>query len=192
MEIFAPIAHRLGMGKLRGEVEDLAFRHLHPEDYRELAEPLQKSRPENEAFLKNVTARIEQKMNEAEVPFVRVEGRVKRLYSIWKKLKSQKIELDQVYDLVAARVITPNEVRHCYAALGVIHNTWRPVPGRIKDWIDTPRDNLYQSLHTSVIGADAQSFQVQIRTEEMHQIAEEGVAAHWKYKEGKRGARDDD
>jgi len=192
MEIFAPIAHRLGMGKLRGELEDLAFRHLHPEDYRELAEQLEKRRAENEAFLSGVTERIEAKMNEAEVPFVRVEGRVKRLYSIWKKLKSQKIELDQVYDLVAARVITPNEVRHCYAALGVIHNTWRPVPGRIKDWIATPRDNLYQSLHTSVIGADAQSFEVQIRTEEMHQIAEEGVAAHWKYKEGKRGARDDD
>ena len=192
MEIFAPIAHRLGMGKLRGELEDLSFRHLHPEDYRELAEQLEKRRAENEAFLSGVTERIEAKMNEAEVPFVRVEGRVKRLYSIWKKLKSQKIELDQVYDLVAARVITPNEVRHCYAALGVIHNTWRPVPGRIKDWIATPRDNLYQSLHTSVIGADAQSFEVQIRTEDMHQIAEEGVAAHWKYKEGKRGARDDD
>jgi GTP pyrophosphokinase len=192
MEIFAPIAHRLGMGKLRGELEDLAFRHLHPEDYRELTEQLEKRRAENEAFLSGVTERIEAKMREAEIPFVRVEGRVKRLFSIWKKLKNQKIELDQVYDLVAARVITPNEVRHCYAALGVIHNTWRPVPGRIKDWIATPRDNLYQSLHTSVIGADAQSFEVQIRTEEMHQIAEEGVAAHWKYKEGKRGARDDD
>src|SRR2546422_5548502 len=192
MEIFAPIAHRLGMGKLRGELEDLAFRHLHPEDYRELAEQLEKRRAETEAFLNSVTERIEAKMSEAEVPFVRVEGRVKRLYSIWKKLKRQKIELDQVYDLVAARVITPNEVRHCYAALGVIHNTWRPVPGRIKDWIATPRDNLYQSLHTSVIGSDGQSFEVQIRTEDMHQIAEEGVAAHWKYKEGKRGARDDD
>ncbi len=192
MEIFAPIAHRLGMGKLRGELEDLAFRHLHPEDYRALSEQLEKRRAENEAFLSGVTEQIEAKMNDAEVPFVRVEGRVKRLYSIWKKLKRQKIELDQVYDLVAARVITPNEVRHCYAALGVIHNTWRPVPGRIKDWIATPRDNLYQSLHTSVIGADAQSFEVQIRTEDMHQIAEEGVAAHWKYKEGKRGARDDD
>src|SRR5712671_5439674 len=192
MEIFAPIAHRLGMGKLRGELEDLAFRHLHPEDYRELAEQLEKRRAENEAFLGGITERIEAKMNEAEVPFVRVEGRVKRLYSIWKKLKRQKIDLDQVYDLVAARVVTSNEVRHCYAALGVIHNTWRPVPGRIKDWIATPRDNLYQSLHTSVIGSDGQSFEVQIRTEEMHQIAEEGVAAHWKYKEGKRGARDDD
>jgi GTP pyrophosphokinase len=192
MEIFAPIAHRLGMGKLRGELEDLAFRHLHPDAYRELTDQLEKRRQENEAFLAGVTERIQAKMDEAEVPFMRVEGRVKRLYSIWKKLKRQKIDLDQVYDLVAARVITPNEVRHCYAALGVIHNTWRPVPGRIKDWIATPRDNLYQSLHTSVIGSDGQSFEVQIRTEEMHQIAEEGVAAHWKYKEGKRGARDDD
>src|SRR5256714_2318267 len=192
MEIFAPIAHRLGMGKLRGELEDLAFRHLHPEDYRELAEQLEKRRAENESFLAGVTERIETKMTEAGVPFVRVEGRVKRLYSIWKKLRRQKIDLDQVYDLVAARVVTPNEVRHCYAALGVIHNTWRPVPGRIKDWIATPRDNLYQSLHTSVIGSDGQSFEVQIRTEDMHQIAEEGVAAHWKYKEGNRGARDDD
>ncbi|MDQ2920775.1 MAG: bifunctional (p)ppGpp synthetase/guanosine-3',5'-bis(diphosphate) 3'-pyrophosphohydrolase [Acidobacteriota bacterium] len=192
MEIFAPIAHRLGMGKLRGELEDLAFRHMHPEDYRELAEQLEKRRAETETFLNGVTERIEARMTEAEVPFVRVEGRVKRLYSIWKKLKRQKIDLDQVYDLVAARVVTPNEVRHCYAALGVIHNTWRPVPGRIKDWIATPRDNLYQSLHTSVIGSDGQSFEVQIRTQDMHQIAEEGVAAHWKYKEGKRGARDDD
>src|SRR5882762_6420326 len=192
MEIFAPIAHRLGMGKLRGELEDLAFRHLHPDAYRELTEQLEKRRQENEAFLSGVTERIEAKMTEAGVPFVRVEGRVKRLYSIWKKLKQQKIDLDQVYDLVAARVVTPNEVRHCYAALGVIHNTWRPVPGRIKDWIATPRDNFYQSLHTSVIGSDGQSFEVQIRTEEMHQIAEEGVAAHWKYKEGKRGAHDDD
>jgi guanosine-3',5'-bis(diphosphate) 3'-pyrophosphohydrolase len=192
MDIYAPIAHRLGMGKLRSELEDLAFQHLHPEDYRDLTAQLEERRPENEAFLKGVTTEIEEKMHEAEVPYVRIEGRVKRLYSIWKKLKRQKINLDQVYDLVAARVITPSEVRYCYAALGVIHNTWRPVPGRIKDWIATPRDNLYQSLHTSVIGAKGQPFEVQIRTEEMHHIAEEGVAAHWKYKEGKRGAHDDD
>jgi GTP pyrophosphokinase len=192
MDIFAPIAHRLGMGKLRGELEDLAFRHLHPEDYRELSEQLEKRRAETEVFLNGITSRIEEKMREAEVPFVSVDGRVKRLYSIWKKLRRQKISLDQVYDLVAARVITPNEIRHCYAALGVIHNTWKPVPGRIKDWIATPRDNLYQSLHTSVIGSNSQSFEVQIRTEDMHHIAEEGVAAHWKYKEGKRGSRDDD
>ncbi len=126
------------------------------------------------------------------MPVLRVEGRVKRLYSIWKKLRRQKITLDQVYDLIAARVVTPDEVRHCYAALGVIHNHWQPIPGRFKDWIATPRDNLYQSLHTSVIGPKGQPFEIQIRTEEMHRIAEEGVAAHWKYKEGKRGARDDD
>ncbi|HEX8887932.1 MAG TPA: bifunctional (p)ppGpp synthetase/guanosine-3',5'-bis(diphosphate) 3'-pyrophosphohydrolase [Pyrinomonadaceae bacterium] len=192
MDIYAPIAHRLGMGKLRGELEDLAFQHLHPEDYRELTAQLEKRRPVNEAFLKEITASIEDKMHEAEVPYVRIEGRIKRLYSIWKKLARQKIDLDQVYDLVAARVITPNEVRYCYAALGVIHNNWRPVPGRIKDWIATPRDNLYQSLHTSVIGPKGQPFEVQIRTEEMHHIAEEGVAAHWKYKDDKRGTRDDD
>ena len=192
LDIFAPIAHRLGMGRLRSELEDHCFQHLHPEEYRELSAQLEARRSEHEAFLRNITARIEEKMREAEVPTVRVEGRVKRLYSIWKKLKRQKIELDQVYDLVAARVITPNEVRYCYAALGVIQNIWRPIPGRIKDWIATPRDNLYQSLHTSVIGSEGQPFEIQIRTEEMHRIAEEGVAAHWKYKEGKRGARDDD
>ena len=192
LDIFAPIAHRLGMGRLRGELEDLCFQHLHPEDYKELSSQLAKRRPEHEAFLKGITQRIEEKMREAEVPIVRVEGRVKRLFSIWKKLKRQKIELDQVYDLVAARIITPDEVRYCYAALGVVHNSWQPIPGRIKDWIATPRDNLYQSLHTSVIGSKGQPFEVQIRTEEMHRIAEEGVAAHWKYKEGSRGARDDD
>src|SRR3984893_12732243 len=192
MDIYAPIAHRLGMGKLRGELEDLAFKNLHPEDYRDLTAQMEKRRAANEAFLNDVTATIQQKMEEADVPFVRIEGRVKRLYSIWKKLGRQEIDLDQVYDLVAARVITPNEIRHCYGALGVIHNTWKPVPGRFKDWIATPRDNLYQSLHTSVIGSKGQPFEVQIRTEQMHVIAEEGVAAHWKYKEGKRGPRDDD
>src|SRR5918999_316142 len=192
LDIFAPIAHRLGMGRLRSELEDLAFKHLHPEEYKELAEQLERRRPEHEAFLKSVTERIEEKMREASIPSVSVEGRVKRLYSIWKKLKRQKIALDQVYDLIAARVITPDETRHCYAALGVVHTLWQPIPGRFKDWIATPRDNLYRSLHTSVIGTKGQPFEVQIRTEEMHHVAEEGVAAHWKYKEGRRGAHDDD
>jgi GTP diphosphokinase / guanosine-3',5'-bis(diphosphate) 3'-diphosphatase len=192
LDIFAPIAHRLGMGRLRGELEDLAFKHLHPEEYRELAEQLERRRKEHEAFLRQVTSRIEEKMREADVPFISVEGRVKRLYSIHKKLKRQKIQLDQVYDLIAARIITPDETRFCYAALGVVHTLWQPIPGRFKDWIATPRDNLYQSLHTSVIGTKGQPFEIQIRTEEMHRVAEEGVAAHWKYKEGKRGAHDDD
>jgi guanosine-3',5'-bis(diphosphate) 3'-pyrophosphohydrolase len=192
LDIFAPIAHRLGMGRVRGELEDLAFKHLHPEEYHELAVQLEKRRPEHEAFLNEITARIHEKMQEEGVPILSVDGRVKRLFSIWKKLKRQKIGLDQVYDLIAARVITPDDVRHCYAALGVIHKAWQPIPGRIKDWIATPRDNLYQSLHTSVIGPRGQPFEIQIRTGEMHRIAEEGVAAHWKYKEGRRGARDDD
>jgi GTP pyrophosphokinase len=192
MDIYAPIAHRLGMGKLRGELEDLAFKNLHPDDYRELTAQLEKRRAANEAFLNDVTSTIEEQMRAADVPFVSVEGRVKRIYSIWKKLNAQEIDIDQVYDLVAARVITPNEIRHCYAALGVIHHAWKPVPGRFKDWLATPRDNLYQSLHTSVIGSKGQPFEVQIRTEQMHLIAEEGVAAHWKYKEGKRGAHEDD
>jgi GTP pyrophosphokinase len=192
IDIYAPIAHRLGMGKVRGELEDLSFRHLHPEEYRSLTAQLEQRRAGHEAFLAAATSKIEEQLKESDVPFVRVEGRVKRLYSIFKKLRRQKIELDQVYDLVAARVVTPDDVRHCYAALGVIHNTWKPVPGRFKDWIGTPRDNLYQSLHTSVIGPEGQPFEIQIRTEEMHRVAEEGVAAHWKYKEGKRGAHDDD
>src|SRR3712207_2407447 len=127
LDIFAPIAHRLGMGRLRGELEDLAFKHLHPEHYNELAAQLERRRPEHEAFLRQVTSRLEEKMREAEVPFIRVEGRVKRLYSIFKKLRRQKIELDQVYDLIAARVITPDEVRYCYAALGVVHNLWQQI-----------------------------------------------------------------
>ena len=192
LDIYAPIAHRLGMGKVRGELEDLSFRHLHPEEYRSLTAQLEQRRAGHEAFLDATTSKIEEKLEESDVPYVRVEGRVKRLYSIFKKLRRQKIELDQVYDLVAARVVTPDDVRYCYAALGVIHNTWKPVPGRFKDWIGTPRDNLYQSLHTSVIGPEGQPFEIQIRTEEMHRVAEEGVAAHWKYKEGRRGAHDDD
>ncbi len=126
------------------------------------------------------------------MPFVKIEGRVKRLYSLWKKLRKQKITIDRVYDLIAARIITTNEKKNCYVALSVVHDIWTPVPERFKDWIAIPRDNLYQSLHTSVIGDGGQSFEVQIRTEEMHHIAEEGVAAHWKYKEKKLGKQDED
>ena len=193
LDIYAPIAHRLGMGKIRGELEDLSFKYLHPEEYRDLEHQLEERREENEAFLNGITTRIEEKMKEAEVPYVRIEGRVKRLFSIWKKLKKQKIAVDQVYDLVAVRIITPNdEIRHCYAALGVVHNLWTPVQHRIKDWIAMPRDNLYRALHTSVVGSKGHAFEIQIRTEVMHQEAEEGVAAHWKYKENKRGEHDED
>ncbi|MBV9215661.1 MAG: bifunctional (p)ppGpp synthetase/guanosine-3',5'-bis(diphosphate) 3'-pyrophosphohydrolase [Acidobacteria bacterium] len=192
LDIYAPIAHRLGMGRMRSELEDLSFQNLYPEDYKRLAKEVDVRRPELEAALIKIEATIREKLNENDVPFVKVEGRVKRLYSLWKKLKKQKIMIEQVYDLIAARIITPNDRKYCYLAMSVVHDVWTPVPERFKDWIAIPRDNLYQSLHTSVIGDGGQPFEVQIRTEEMHHIAEEGVAAHWKYKEKALGPKDED
>jgi guanosine-3',5'-bis(diphosphate) 3'-pyrophosphohydrolase len=190
LEIYAPIAHRLGMGKVRGELEDLAFRYLEPEAYEEVRTAVESRRKVNEEFLAEVRALVDAKMKEQRIP-ARVEGRIKRLYSIWQKLKRQRVTIEQVYDLLAVRIITDN-VKNCYAALGVIHNTWRPVPGRIKDFIAIPRPNLYQSLHTSVIGPHGQPFEVQIRTEEMHRTAEQGIASHWKYKDGQPPAQQDE
>ncbi len=187
MDIYAPLANRLGMGKIRGELEDLAFSYIDPKGYQELKDIVEKNRRKHEAFLAEVTKIVESKMKEHGIP-CSTESRTKRLYSIYLKLKKQRITIDQVYDLLALRIITDN-VKNCYAALGVIHNTWRPVPGRIKDFIAMPRPNMYQSLHTSVI-AGGQPFEVQIRTAEMHRIAEEGIAAHWKYKDGKLVADD--
>lgn len=192
LDIYAPIAHRLGMGKLRSELEDLSFKNLYPDDYRRLSVEVDARRPELEAALEKITATITEKLTENEVPFVSIESRVKRLYSLWKKLNKQKIMIEQVYDLIAARIITENDRKYCYLALSVIHDIWTPVPERFKDWIAIPRDNLYQSLHTSVIGDGGQPFEVQIRTQEMHQIAEEGVAAHWKYKESSLGKKEED
>lgn len=192
LDIYSPIAHRLGMGKVRSELEDLAFQNLYPEEYKRLASEVDARRPELEANLDRIRSTIIEKLNENEVPFVAVEGRVKRLYSLWKKLKKQKIVIEQVYDLIAARVITPNDRKYCYLTMSVIHDIWTPVPERFKDWIAIPRDNLYRSLHTSVIDKNGQAFEVQIRTEEMHQIAEEGVAAHWKYKEASLGSHNED
>ena len=192
LDIYAPIAHRLGMGKMRSELEDLAFQNLYPEEYKRLAKEVDVRRPELEANLDKIKAVITEKLTENEVPFIEVEGRVKRLYSLWKKLKKQKVMIEQVYDLIAARIITENDRKNCYLAMSVVHNIWTPVPERFKDWIAIPRDNLYQSLHTSVIGDTGQPFEVQIRTEEMHHIAEEGVAAHWKYKEKALGKQDED
>ena len=185
IDIYAPIAHRLGMGKIRGELEDLAFQALEPEASAELIREIDSKRQENEEYLKQIKSEIEQKLFRENIP-ARVEARVKRAYSVYLKLKRQKIRLDQVYDLLAVRIVT-DSVKNCYASLGVMHNEWHPIPGRIKDFIAIPRPNLYQSLHTSVIGPGGAAFEVQIRTEEMHRIAEEGIAAHWKYKEGRKG-----
>lgn len=184
-EIYAPIAYRLGMGKLRGELEDRALRFKDPQAYQEVVELIELRRQSNEDLLLEIRRIIESDLVRDGVP-ARVVGRIKRPYSVYQKLKRQKVSLDEVYDLLALRIIT-DSVKNCYAALGIIHNIWRPIPGRIKDFIAIPRPNLYQSLHTSVIGPQGQPFEVQIRTEEMNRVAEEGIASHWKYKEGKLG-----
>jgi GTP diphosphokinase / guanosine-3',5'-bis(diphosphate) 3'-diphosphatase len=189
-EIYAPIAHRLGMGKVRGELEDLSFRYLEPEAWSELMREIESQRAQNEEYLIKMRHDVEVNLRRENIP-ARVEARIKRPYSVFQKMKRQKIALDQVYDLLALRIVT-DSVKNCYAALGVIHNEWHPIPGRIKDFIAIPRPNLYQSLHTSVIGPGGRSFEVQIRTEEMHRLAEEGIAAHWKYKEGHKGPGADD
>ncbi len=188
-EIYAPIAHRLGMGKIRGELEDLAFQYVDPIAYGQVKEAIESRRKEGEAFLAEVQKNIEGKLKEAGLQ-TKVEARIKRLYSIWQKLQRQHISVDQIYDMLALRVITQS-VNDCYAVLGIIHNQWRPVPGRIKDFIAMPRPNLYKSLHTTVIADNGHAFEVQIRTEEMHKMAEEGIAAHWKYKDGPVSARDE-
>jgi GTP pyrophosphokinase len=186
LEIYAPIAHRLGMGKIRGELEDLAFKHLEPTAYEEIVTAIESRRQGNEEFLKQIKDHVDVVLRREGIP-ARIEGRIKRAYSIHTKLKRQKITIEQVYDVLAVRIVT-DCVKNCYAALGVIHNEWRPIPGRIKDFIAIPRPNLYQSLHTSVMGPNGQTFEVQIRTEEMHRVAEQGIAAHWKYKEGRKDA----
>ena len=189
LEIYAPIAHRLGMGKIRGELEDLGFRYVDPIGYQQVHDAVEARRKAGEAFLARVEAVFRDKLKEAGITAT-VESRIKRLYSIHKKLQRQHITVEQVYDLYAMRVITQS-IQDCYAVLGIIHNLWRPVPGRIKDFIAMPRPNLYQSLHTSVISEEGTPFEVQIRTEEMHKMAEEGIAAHWKYKDGPVSAQDE-
>ena len=181
-DIYAPLAHRLGMGKVRGELEDLAFRYTDPVSYEQVSAAVEARRVEGEQFLRGVEDTLVEQLRENGIQ-ARVEWRIKRLYSIYQKIERTKVSFDQVYDLLAIRVIT-QDVASCYAVFGLIHTLWRPVPGRIKDFIAIPRANRYQSLHTTVMGASGHQFEVQIRTEEMHRIAEEGIAAHWKYKAG--------
>ncbi|HXE91869.1 MAG TPA: bifunctional (p)ppGpp synthetase/guanosine-3',5'-bis(diphosphate) 3'-pyrophosphohydrolase [Terriglobales bacterium] len=190
LEIYAPIAHRLGMGKLRGELEDLAFQYVDPIAHEQLKKAVEQRRKQGDQFLEQVVEVIREKLKENGIQ-ARVESRIKRLYSVYQKLQRQRIPVDQVYDLLAVRIITQS-VKDCYAALGMIHNLWRPVQGRIKDFIAMPRPNLYQSLHTSVIAENGTPFEVQIRTEDMHKMAEEGISAHWKYKDGAVPARDEE
>jgi guanosine-3',5'-bis(diphosphate) 3'-pyrophosphohydrolase len=189
LEIYGPIAHRLGMGKIRGELEDLGFRYLDPITHQQVHDAVESRRKKGEQFLARVEQVLRDKLKEAGIT-AKVESRIKRLFSIHKKLVRQKINIEQVYDLYAMRVVTQS-LQDCYAVLGIVHNVWRPVPGRIKDFIAMPRPNFYQSLHTSVITEDGTPFEIQIRTEEMHRMAEEGIAAHWKYKDGPVSAQDE-
>jgi guanosine-3',5'-bis(diphosphate) 3'-pyrophosphohydrolase len=190
-DIYAPIANRLGMSKVKNELEELSFRYLEPQAYEALRARVDAKRRATEGLIEELKKTIATKLHDASVPVLEINGRIKRLWSISQKLKKQKIELDQVYDFIALRIVT-SSVKDCYATLGIIHQTWAPIPGRIKDFIAMPRPNGYQSLHTSVISEHGMPFEVQIRTMEMHRMAEEGIAAHWKYKEGRVGDHKDE
>ena len=190
MEIYAPIANRLGMGRLKSELEDLSFHYMHPRESEELEKSVSERIAVSGDLVDRVKATIEKKLRDNDIAGD-VNGRVKSMYSIWGKLRRQGIDIGQLYDYLAFRIITPS-VKDCYAALGIIHQTWRPVPGRIKDYIAMPKPNFYQSLHTTVVAEKGQPFEVQIRTKDMDLIAEQGIAAHWKYKEGRVGASTDD
>jgi GTP diphosphokinase / guanosine-3',5'-bis(diphosphate) 3'-diphosphatase len=185
LDIYAPLAHRLGMAKVKAELEDLALRAMSPDAYVDLQKRVAKRRLEREADINHVIAIIERKLSEVGIES-QIRGRPKHFYSIFKKMHDQGREFDEIYDLTAVRVIT-GSVRDCYGALGVIHSLWKPVPGRFKDFIAMPKVNMYQSLHTTVIGPKGDPIEIQIRTWEMHRIAEEGIAAHWLYKEKKSG-----
>jgi GTP diphosphokinase / guanosine-3',5'-bis(diphosphate) 3'-diphosphatase len=189
LEIYAPIANRLGMAKVKNELEDLALRFLDPAGYQALVQAMDEKRKVNDEFIKDIQKTLQTEMEKAAI-VCDIRGRRKHVYSVYRKIKRQRIDVGEVYDYIAFRILT-GSVKDCYGALGIIHGLWRPVPGRIKDFIAMPKPNMYQSLHTSVISDKGVPFEVQIRTQEMHRIAEEGIAAHWKYKEGK-GQKDND
>lgn len=182
LEIYAPLANRLGVSWLKTELEDFSFRYLYPEEYYDLVRNVDAKQGHRQEYTNRVIQTLEKKMRDNGLE-CEVTGRPKHLYSIWRKMKTQKIEYDQVFDAIAFRIIV-DSVTQCYEALGVIHTHWKPIPGRFKDYIALSKPNLYRSLHTSVIGPDNERIEIQIRTAEMHRIAEEGIAAHWKYKEG--------
>jgi len=188
LEVYAPIAHRLGMSAFKWELEDLSFRYLKPDEYYELVNKIALKRKEREKYIENIKVEIIDGLNNKDIK-ANVEGRVKHLLSINNKMIKQDKDVDQIYDLFALRVIV-DSVNDCYSVLGIIHEMYKPMPGRFKDYIAMPKNNRYQSLHTTVIGKNGQAFEVQIRTWDMHRIAEYGIAAHWKYKQGVKGEED--
>ena len=187
MDIYAPLAHRLGISKIKSEMEDLCFKYLNPEAYFDLAAKIEKKRIERETFVADIVKEVREKMEEAGIKG-KIEGRSKHFFSIYKKMVNQNKTLDQIYDLFAVRAIV-DSVRDCYAVLGIVHTMYKPMPGRFKDYIAMPKPNMYQSLHNTLIGPSGEPFEIQIRTWEMHRTSEYGIAAHWKYKEGKSGEK---
>ena len=185
LDIYAPLANRLGIQWLKSELEDLSFQYVRPNDCAELTQKVEARAKERDRFISEVVGLVKERLTESGIQG-RVYGRVKHLYSMWRKMQIQSVDFEQIYDVIAFRVIVES-VAQCYESLGIIHSLWMPVPGRFKDYIAIPKPNMYQSLHTTVIGPRAERIEIQIRTQEMHKIAEEGVAAHWAYKEGKNG-----
>ncbi len=184
LDIYAPLAHRLGVYSIKSQLEDLSFMYLDPEKYKALAAMVGMKRTERERSLKNVMIELQREITQMGIEFL-IDGRPKHFYSIYRKMELQNIPFEQIYDLIAIRVIV-DTIPDCYAVLGLVHTLWRQVPGRFKDYISTPKANMYRSLHTTVVGQNGQPFEVQIRTHEMHRLAEFGIAAHWRYKEGKQ------
>ncbi|MDD5829198.1 MAG: bifunctional (p)ppGpp synthetase/guanosine-3',5'-bis(diphosphate) 3'-pyrophosphohydrolase, partial [Lachnospira sp.] len=187
MDIYAPIAHRLGISKIKVELDDLSMKYLMPEVYADLKTQIDERLTERDAYIRRIVADVKKHIDNAGLD-AEIDGRVKHFFSIYKKMKNQNKTLDQIYDIFAVR-IKVNTVRDCYSALGIIHEMYKPIPGRFKDYIAMPKQNMYQSLHTTLIASNGQPFEIQIRTYEMHKVAEYGIAAHWKYKEGKSGEK---
>jgi GTP pyrophosphokinase len=190
MEIYAPLAERLGIWQMKWELEDLAFKALEPERFRELAKLLDTRRKGRETYIDRAIAELKPKLEAAGID-ADLQGRPKHIYSIWKKMERKSAEFGEIYDVYAIRILV-DEVRDCYAALGIVHSLWRPIPGQFDDYIAVPKNNLYQSLHTAVIALDGKPLEIQIRTQAMHQVSEVGIAAHWRYKEGTKSDREYD
>ena len=185
LEVYAPVAHRLGLNKIKSELEDLSLKYLEPEKYNHVLQLLNENTKNRSESLVRLKKKLADLLYEHNIPFIQIESRVKSIYSIYKKMFIKGRDFNEIYDIMALRVITKTEL-NCYEILGLVHSVYKPLPGRFKDYIAMPKPNLYQSLHTTIISGDGQFFEIQIRTEEMDEIAEEGIAAHWRYKEGSK------